>query len=105
GIDTYFDFINDQGGINGRKVRVVALDDGYEPDRALANMKELVEQRNVFAIIGNVGTPTAEKTVPYALEKNLLFFGAFTGAPLLRKDPPDRYVFNVRASYEEETAA
>jgi branched-chain amino acid transport system substrate-binding protein len=56
-------------------------------------------------VIGNVGTPTAEKALPYALEKQMLFFGAFTGAKLLRKDPPDRFVFNYRASYEEETAA
>lgn len=105
GLDTYFDFLNEQGGIHGRKVRLVALDDGYEPDRALTNMQELVEKRKVFAVIGNVGTPTAEKTVPYALEKKMLFFSPFTGAAMLRKDPPDRYVFNVRASYEEETAA
>src|SRR5207302_5366637 len=79
-------------------------DDGYDPDRALANMRELRERRKVFAVIGNVGTPTAEKALPYALHKKVLFFGAFTGAKLLRKDPPDRYVFNYRASYEEETA-
>jgi branched-chain amino acid transport system substrate-binding protein len=59
----------------------------------------------VFAVIGNVGTPTAKETVPYALEKKLLFFAPFTGAKLLRNDPPDRYVFNFRASYAEETAA
>ena len=94
-----------RGGVAGRKLKLVALDGGYKPDRALANMKELFEKRGVFAVIGNVGTPTAEKTLPYALEKRLLFFGAFTGAPLLRKDPPDRYVFNYRAGYKEETAA
>jgi ABC-type branched-subunit amino acid transport system substrate-binding protein len=105
GIRTYFNHINDQGGIAGRKLKLVALDDGYEPDRALANIKDLAEHRKVFAMIGNVGTPTAAVTVPYALEKKLLFFGAYSGADLLRKHPPDRYVFNVRASYEEETAA
>src|SRR5437016_11967267 len=68
-------------------------------------MKELNEQRKVFGFIGNVGTPTAQVAVPYALEKKLLFFGPFTGAGLLRRDPPDRYVFNYRASYAEETAA
>jgi ABC-type branched-subunit amino acid transport system substrate-binding protein len=67
-------------------------------------MKDLHEQKNVFAVIGNVGTPTAQKTVPYANANKLIFFGAFTGARILRKDPPDRYVFNYRASYEEETA-
>ena len=105
GVRTYLDHVNDQGGIAGRELRLVALDDGYEPDRAEANMQELFEKRQVFAIIGNVGTATAEKALPYALDKQLVFFGAFTGAPLLRRDPPDRLVFNYRASYEEETAA
>jgi ABC-type branched-subunit amino acid transport system substrate-binding protein len=105
GIDTYFEEINDRGGIAGRKLDLIALDDRYEPDRALANMIELKDKRQVFGVIGNVGTPTAEKTLPYALENRLLFFGAYTGANLLRKEPPDRYVFNFRASYAEETAA
>jgi ABC-type branched-subunit amino acid transport system substrate-binding protein/DNA-directed RNA polymerase subunit RPC12/RpoP len=105
GLKTYFEHINELGGIAGRKIRLVALDDGYEPGRAEANMKELFETHKVFAVIGNVGTPTAEKTLPYALDKHLIFFGAFTGAPLLRQDPPARFVFNFRASYEEETAA
>jgi ABC-type branched-subunit amino acid transport system substrate-binding protein len=104
GIETYFRRVNEEGGINGRKVNLIALDDGYEPDRALANMRELRERSNVFGIIGNVGTPTAEKALPYALEKSMPFFGAFTGAAFLRKTPPDRYVFNYRASYGEETA-
>jgi ABC-type branched-subunit amino acid transport system substrate-binding protein len=56
-------------------------------------------------LIGNVGTPTAVVALPYALDRRMLFFGAFTGAGLLRSDPPDRYVFNYRASYAEETAA
>jgi ABC-type branched-subunit amino acid transport system substrate-binding protein len=105
GINTYFHHINEHGGVAGRKLHLIDLDDGYEPDRALANMRELHEQRKVFAIIGNVGTPTTEKALPYVRAKKLLFFGAFTGANLLRRDPPDRYVFNCRASYEEETAA
>ncbi len=104
GIDTYFNEVNDNGGINGRKLNLVSLDDGYEPNRALKSMKDLIEDRKVFGIIGNVGTPTAEVTVPYSVEKKALFFGAFTGASLLRKDPPDKYVFNYRASYSEETA-
>ncbi|MBL8799708.1 MAG: ABC transporter substrate-binding protein [Planctomycetia bacterium] len=106
GLRTYFRHVNEQlGGVNGRKLDLVVLDDGYEPDRALANVQELFDQRQIFAVVGNVGTPTAQKTLPYALEKEMLFFGAFTGAPLLRKSPPDRFVFNYRASYEEETAA
>jgi ABC-type branched-subunit amino acid transport system substrate-binding protein len=105
GMETYFRDCNEQGGIGGRQIQLEALDDGYEPDRALANMRELNEQRKVFAFIGNVGTPTTAKALPYALERRIPFFGAFTGAKHLRKDPPDRYVFNYRASYAEETAA
>jgi serine/threonine protein kinase len=105
GLRTYFRFLNDQGGVAGRKIDLAILDDGYEPERALSNMRELFDQRQVFGVIGNVGTATAQKTLPYSLEKEMLFFGAFTGAPVLRKDPPDRFVFNYRASYEEETAA
>jgi ABC-type branched-subunit amino acid transport system substrate-binding protein len=105
GIETALDLANDAGGISGHKFALVALDDGYEPDRTRETMKDLVESRKVFAVIGNVGTPTAEVSVPYILEKKVLFFGAFTGAGLLRKEPPDRYVLNYRASYAEETAA
>jgi len=105
GFEIAFAAANEAGGVHGRKLRLVALDDGYEPERNKVCMKELVENRKVFAITGNVGTPTAVVAVPYALEKRILFYGAFTGASLLREDPPARYVFNYRASYMEETAA
>src|SRR5262252_5532714 len=105
GIDTMFSAINAGGGINGRKVRLIAADDGYEPSRTADAMKQLFEKDEVFGIVGNVGTPTAMVALPYALEQKMLFFGAFTGAGLLRRDPPDRYVFNYRASYAEETDA
>lgn len=105
GIDVAFAAANEAGGVHGRKLALVAMDDGYEPARTQTAMKELVEKRKVFGIVGNVGTPTAVVAVPYAVEKGVLFFGAFTGAGLLRNDPPDRFVFNYRASYAEETAA
>jgi branched-chain amino acid transport system substrate-binding protein len=105
GLDTAFGAINDAGGINGRQLRLVAVDDGYEPSRTLDAMKDLVEKQGVFGLVGNVGTPTATVALPYALQQRMLFFGAFTGAGLLRRDPPDRYVFNYRASYAEETEA
>lgn len=104
GIDTGFEAINERGGVAGRKLKLVALDDGYEGNRALSNMSELLDQRQVFGVIGNVGTPTAQQALPYAVKNRTLFFGAFTGSNLLRKDPPDRYVFNYRASYQDETA-
>jgi ABC-type branched-subunit amino acid transport system substrate-binding protein len=105
GIETAFKVVNAKGGVYGRQLRLIAADDGYEPARTAATMKDLYETDQVFGIIGNVGTPTAVVALPYALDRKMLFFGAFTGAGLLRSDPPDRYVFNYRASYAEETAA
>jgi len=105
GVEVAFARANAEGGVHGRKVKLIALDDGYEPARTKDVMRDLAEQRGVFGFIGNVGTPTAVVAVPYALERKMLFFGPFTGAGLLRKEPPDRYVFNYRASYAEETAA
>jgi ABC-type branched-subunit amino acid transport system substrate-binding protein len=105
GIQVYLRKVNDEGGVSGRRLTLLTFDDGYEPDRALENVKKLTDERKVFAFIGNAGTATAEKTLPYALDKRMLFLYGFTGAPILRRDPPDRYVFNYRASFEEETAA
>ena len=105
GIDAAFNVANTKGGVNGRQLRLVAADDGYEPTRTAETMKQLYEQDRVFGVVGNVGTPTAVVALPYALDHRMLFYGAFTGASLLRSDPPDRYVFNYRASYAEETDA
>jgi ABC-type branched-subunit amino acid transport system substrate-binding protein len=105
GIDAAFNRVNETGGVEGRLLKLIAADDGYEPARTGDAMKQLYEKDQVFGIIGNVGTPTAVVAVPYALERKMLFFGAFTGANVLRHDPPDRYVFNYRASYAEETDA
>ncbi len=105
GVETAFAAVNDQGGVQGRQLRLVAMDDGYEPTRTAVVMQELYDKEQVFGIVGNVGTPTAVVAVPFALERKMLFYGAFTGASLLRRDPPDRYVINFRASYAEETSA
>ena len=105
GIEAAFNVANASGGVNGRQLRLIAADDGYEPTRTAETMKRLYESDQVFGLVGNVGTPTAVVALPYALERKMLFFGAFTGAGLLRSDPPDRYVFNYRASYAEETDA
>jgi branched-chain amino acid transport system substrate-binding protein len=105
GIEVAFSEANTRGGVNGRMLTLAAADDGYEPARTAEAMKELFETEEVFGIIGNVGTPTAAVALPFALEHKMLFYGAFTGANLLRRDPPDRYVFNYRASYTEETDA
>lgn len=105
GIESYFKRVNAAGGVNGNMIELTALDDGYEPDRAAPNMDQLIDQGKVLAVLGNVGTPTAIVTVPIANAKKTLLFGAYTGAGVLRKSPPDRYVINYRASYAEETAA
>jgi branched-chain amino acid transport system substrate-binding protein len=104
GIDTAFARVNEAGGVEGRLLKLVSADDGYEPARTTDAMKQLYDKEQVFGFIGNVGTPTAAVAIPYALERRTLFFGAFTGSNILRNDPPDRYVFNYRASYAEETA-
>jgi ABC-type branched-subunit amino acid transport system substrate-binding protein len=105
GVEEAFRTVNQAGGVHGRTLRLVAVDDGYEPSRTGPAMRQLVEKDGVFAVVGNVGTPTAAVSVPYALEKKVVFFGAFTGGDLLRRHPPDRYVFNFRPSYAEETSA
>ena len=105
GVETAFNQINSAGGVNGRLLQLVAADDGYEPQKTADAMHLLYDKEKVFGFIGNVGTPTAAVALPFALDHRALFFGAFTGASLLRRDPPDRYVFNYRASYAEETNA
>jgi ABC-type branched-subunit amino acid transport system substrate-binding protein len=96
---------NEAGGIHGRKLRLVAYDDGYDPARTGPAMKEVVEGQGAFAVVGNVGTATAAVAVPYCAEKGCVFFGALSGADLLRKSPPDRHVFNFRAGLAAEAAA
>ena len=105
GVETAFNVANTNGGVHKRQLRLIAVDDSYEPARTAETMKQLYEKDRVFGIVGNVGTPTAVVALPYALERRMLFYGAFTGAGLLRRNPPDRYVFNYRASYAEETDA
>lgn len=104
GIQRYFDILNAQGGIAGRPIELIVRDDGYEPERAAFNMRELIYKDGVLAIIGNVGTPTAIVTVPIAQETKTLLFGAFSGGDVLRPTPANRYVINYRPSYAEETA-
>ncbi len=105
GVEIYFDKVNANGGIDGRQLELIVLDDRYEPSLVGTNMRQLIDKDNVLAVIGNLGTPTAVVSVPIANEKRVLLFGAFTGAKSLRNVPPDRYVINLRAGYAEETAA
>ncbi len=105
GVEAAIAEINRDGGVQGRLIELVAIDDGYEPSQAVPNMYQLIQEENVLAVVGNVGTPTAVAAVPIANEFKTPFYGAFTGAGVLRKTPPDRYVVNYRSSYGQETAA
>ncbi len=105
GVEAAIAEVNRSGGIRARKLRLTALDDGYEPVRTVPNMRQLVENEGVLAVIGNVGDPTAVVAIPIANASQTPFVGALTGAGVLRKSPPDRYVINYRASYLEEVTA
>lgn len=104
GIETYFARINEEGGVYGRRIKFITLDDGYVPEAAARNMHVLIDEEKVLAVLGNMGTPTAAVTIPIATEKKTLLFAPGTGAELLRQYPPNRYVINYRASYAQETA-
>ena len=85
------------------KIELEVRDDGYEPARALANVEHFALDK--LALVGNVGTATTAACVPALLAAKLPLLGAHSGAEHLRRDPPDRYVFNFRAGYALETAA
>jgi ABC-type branched-subunit amino acid transport system substrate-binding protein len=104
GANLYFNEVNVRGGVNGRRIVLKTLDDGYEPPRAVENTKKLIGEEKVFALFGYVGTPTSAAVLPLFTEAKVPFVGAFTGAELLRA-PFNRYIFNVRASYFDETEA
>jgi ABC-type branched-subunit amino acid transport system substrate-binding protein len=97
----YFQSLNAAGGINGRKIELRSLDDGYEPDRAAANTRKLIDD-GVFLLFGYVGTPTSNASKPIFTAARVPFVGPFTGAESLR-NPLNRYIFNIRASYYDET--
>lgn len=102
GADAYFARINAAGGVNGRKIVLVSKDDGYEPEKTAAATRALIEQDKVFALFGYVGTPTSTAAVPLASRAGVPYLFPFTGAEFLR-NPVNKWVFNVRASYFDET--
>jgi len=102
GARLYFDKVNAAGGVNGQKIELRLLDDGYEPARAKANTETFLND-DVFALFGYVGTPTSLAALPLVKDSGIPFFGPFTGAMALRQ-PALRNVFHVRASYDDETA-
>jgi len=104
GLQAAFDEVNARGGVHGRKLKLISRDDGYEPERAIAETRKLIEEDKVFALIGPVGTPTSAAAQPIATVAKVPFIGAFTGAGFLR-NPKLENVINLRASYGAETEA
>jgi branched-chain amino acid transport system substrate-binding protein len=103
----YFNHVNLQGGIHGRKIVIKAYDDGYEPDPAIENTIRLIEQDRVFLLYGYVGTPTVTRVLPLlrkSRDQSISLFFPFTGAEPHRRPPYKDYAFNLRASYRDEAA-
>lgn len=102
GAKAYFDHVNSTGGVFGRKIEVIKRDDKYEADIAAANTKALIETDDVFALFGYVGTATSNAATPIFTQAKVPFFAPYTGAQSLR-EPFNKLIFNVRASYFDET--
>lgn len=102
GAKLFFDQLNAQGGVNGQRVEIAQLDDGYEPDRCVENTNKLLNSE-VFALFGYIGTPTSLAALPLATKAQTPFFAPFTGAMGLRT-PFNKLAFHLRASYNDETA-
>ncbi len=100
GIQAAFKEASDAGGVHGRRLELVTVDDGYEPEAAIGNTRRLIEDEGVFALVGGVGTPTSRSAVPVADEAGVPYIAPFTGAGFLRGEP---HVINLRASYAQET--
>ena len=106
GIQAAFQEVNERGGVHGRTLELVSLDDAYEPERAIANTRRLIGDEGVFALIGAVGTPTSRAAVPVATAAGVPYVAPFTGAAFLRDVQGDgRKVVNLRSSYDDETEA
>ncbi|MDL5031299.1 ABC transporter substrate-binding protein [Pelomonas sp. APW6] len=104
GIRAQLALVNQQGGIQGRKVVLDLRDDGYEPERAEVNTRQLVEDERVLLLFGYVGTPTSRAALPYLKRHGISFMGAYTGAGMLYEPSLGR-IFSIRASYLDESLA
>jgi len=102
GTKAYFDHVNAQGGVFGRKIELKTRDDRYEATLCVENTKKFIEEDKVFALVSYIGTPTTVAAMPVFTEAKVPLIGPFTGAEALRS-PVNRYIFNVRASYYDET--
>jgi len=102
GIRAAFHEVNRQGGVYGRRLELLSLDDYYEPEAAIANTLRFIEQEQVFALVGAVGTPVARSAVPIAAAAGVPYVAPFTGAAFLRETAWGN-IINLRASYDQET--
>jgi branched-chain amino acid transport system substrate-binding protein len=103
----YFEHINSLGGVHGHKIVIKAYDDGYNPGPAIQNTIRLIEKDNVLALFNYVGTPTTTRCLPLLnrhRDQSVLLFFPFTGAEPQRRAPYNQFVYNLRASYYQETA-
>src|ERR1700693_437062 len=101
GAQAYFNLVNDEGGVNGRNLKLLSYDDSYDPAKTQACFDRLLDEK-VFALGFFVGTPTAVKYVPLAEAATIPLVGLFTGAQTLYT-PLRHWIVNVRASYFDET--
>ena len=104
GLLAAFDEANRSGGVHGRSLSLISLDDAYEPEAAIANTWKLIREHEVLALVGAVGTPTSRAVQPVTSEAGIPYVAPFTGAEFLRKAREMANVVNVRASYFQETA-
>lgn len=104
GANAYFKHINEAGGIHNRKISLISYDDSYEPHYAIENTNKLINKDDVFALFGEVGTPTSLAVAPIVKENNIPFIMPFTGAEFLRDASQNNFI-NLRASYYMETDA
>lgn len=102
GAMAYFAQVNAAGGVNGRKIELVALDDGYETDRAVANTKKLINENKIFALFAYYGSSPTTEAMKVFSEARVPLVGTISGADTLR-EPVNRYMFHLRASYADET--
>ncbi|QID18172.1 ABC transporter substrate-binding protein [Nitrogeniibacter mangrovi] len=104
GVEAALAEVNAKGGVNGRKITLTALDDGYETERSVANTHKLIENDKVFALIAYYGSSPTTAAMKVFSAAQVPLVGTISGAGTLR-DPVNRYMFNLRASYADETAA
>jgi len=102
GMNVYFKYINENGGIYGRTIRVIVKNDKYEPKIAKENTNDLITKQKVYALVGFVGTATSNVALPIAQKYRVPFIGAVSGSGSLRTIPRNPLVLNGRTSYKSE---